>query len=357
VSTIGGHDPRDGQSVGSDLEDGRSVSSAPDSPTMVQVLDKPRPIKAPSSPADRVFHGVLHAGGFAVLVITGLIALFLILKAAGVLHKVGWRFLTNFQWRLAGNQIGVGAVLVDGTIIAIIALAIAIPSAVALALFISEYAPPGLRRVMVALVDLMAAIPSILFGLWGFFFLMPRAVGTGRWISDHLGFLPFLKVPYTTFLPGDFENSTLLAGVVVSLMIIPIVASISRQVFSQAPENEREAAYALGSTRWGMIRTVVLPYGRGGVIGAVMLGFGRAMGETVVIAIIISPVFKIVTRLPQSGGNSIASLIANFAQESSPEALAALIAAGLVLFVVTLVVNAFAGIIVARSRSGLQTTD
>jgi phosphate transport system permease protein len=337
--------------------DGRSVSSAPDSPTMVRVLDRPRPIKTPSSPGDKVFHGALNAGGFLVLVITGLIAFFLVLKAAGVLHQIGWRFLTNFGWILSENNIGVGAVLIDGTIIAVIALAIAIPVALALAIFISEYAPGGLRRVMIALVDLMAAIPSILYGLWGFFFLMPRVIGIGRWISDHLGFVPFLKVPYTTFIPGQFENSTLLAAAIVSLMIIPIVASISRQVFSQAPVNEREAAYALGSTRWGMIRTVVLPYGRGGAIGAAMLGFGRAMGETVVIAIIISPVFTIVTHIPESGGNSIAALIANFASESSPEMLSALIAAGLVLFVVTLIVNAIAGVIVARSRSGMEDTD
>jgi phosphate transport system permease protein len=341
----------------SDISNGRHVGSAPDSPTMVRVVDRPRPIKSPSSLEDKAFHGLLNGGGFVVLLLTGLIASFLILKAAGVLHQIGWRFLTNFQWILNGNKIGVGAVLIDGVIIAVMALAIAIPVALALAIFISEYAPPGLRRVMIALVDLMAAIPSILYGLWGFFFLMPRVVGVGRWISDHLGFIPFLKVPYTTFLPGQFENSSLLAATVVSLMIIPIVASISRQVFSQAPANEREAAYALGSTRWGMIRTVVLPYGRGGAIGAAMLGFGRAMGETVVIAIIISPVFTIVTHIPESGGNSIAALIANYASESSPEMLSALIAAGLVLFVVTLIVNALAGIIVARSRSGLQDSD
>ena len=343
----------------SDIGDGRSVSSAPESPTMVRVLDRPRPIKAPSSPGDRVFHGVLNAGGLLVLVITGLIAAFLILKGASVLHQVGWRFLTNFRWILNGNQIGIGAVLIDGTIIAVLALAIAIPAALAVAIFISEYASAGLRRIMIALVDLMAAIPSILYGLWGFYFLMPRMAGPERWISDHLGFIPFLRVPAADagFEPGYFENSTLLAAVVVSLMIIPIVASISRQVFSQAPVNEREAAYALGSTRWGMIRTVVLPYGRGGAIGAAMLGFGRAMGETVVIAIIIAPVFTIVTHIPQSGGNSIAALIANYASESSPQMLAALIAAGLVLFVVTLIVNAIAGIIVARSRSGLEDSD
>jgi phosphate transport system permease protein len=337
--------------------DGRMVSSEPDSPAVIRVLDRPRPIKAPSSPADKVFHGVLNAGGMLVLVITGLIAFFLILKAAGVLRQIGWRFLTNFQWILNAHDIGVGAVLIDGTVIAVVSLAIAIPAALALAIFISEYAPAGLSRAMIPLLDLMAAIPSILYGLWGFYFLMPRMVGVERWMSDHLGFVPFLSVPFTSFQPGYFENSSLIAGTVVSLMIIPIVASISRQVFSQAPAGEREAAYALGSSRWGMIRTVVLPYGRGGAIGAAMLGFGRAMGETVVITIIIAQVFRPNGHILESGGNSIAALIATYAGESSPEMLSALIAAGLVLFVVTLIVNALAGIIVARSRSGLQDND
>jgi phosphate transport system permease protein len=335
----------------------RTVSSAPDSPAMVRVLDRPRPIRARSSPADKVFHGVLHAGGMLVLAITGLIALFLILKAAGILRQVGWRFLTNFQWILNGKDFGVGAVLIDGTIVAVVSLAIAVPVAVALALFMSEYAPAGLRRVMIALVDLMAAIPSILYGLWGFYFLMPRMVGVERWLADHLSFVPIFNAPYTTFQASYFENSSLIVAVVISLMIIPIVASISRQVFSQAPAGEREAAYALGSTRWGMIRTVVLPYGRGGVIGAAMLGFGRAMGETVVITMIISLVFRPDWHILASGGASIAALIATYASESTPDMLSALIAAGLVLFVVTLVVNALAAIVVARSRSGLQDND
>lgn len=318
--------------------------------------DRPRKIVPRTGRGDRIFRTGVRLAGLAVFVITGLIATFLVLRAGDALHLVGWRFLTNFQWNLNGNRLGIGALLPDTAIIAMIALVIAVPVALAAALFISEYAPVPLRRPLVALIDLMAAIPSILYGLWGFFFLMPRFIGTGRWISDHLGFIPFLNVP-GSFLPGNFENSAFLAGLVVSLMIIPIITSISREVFSQAPQGEREAAYALGSTRWGMIRAVVLPYGRGGVIGAVMLGFGRAMGETVVVAIIISQVFSIVTHPLQTGGNSIAALIAQDAAESSGALISALIAAGLVLFVVTLVVNAIAAIIVARARSGLQTAD
>jgi phosphate transport system permease protein len=318
--------------------------------------DRPRTISTRVSGADLAFRTVARAAGLLVLAITGLIAAFLVDRASSTLHAVGWHFLTNFQWILNDNNLGVGAILPDTIIIALIALIIAVPVALATALFISEYAPQGLRRVLIALIDLMAAIPSILYAIWGFFWLMPRFIGTERWISDHLGFIPFLKVP-GPYQPGNFEDSTFLAGLVVSLMIIPIVASISRQVFSQAPQGEREAAYALGSTRWGMIRTVVLPYGRGGVIGAVMLGFGRAMGETIVTAIILSQVFTIVTHPLQSGGNTIAALIAQDAGESTPGMISALIAAGLVLFIVTLLVNAIASIIIARSRSGLQTAD
>jgi phosphate transport system permease protein len=329
---------------------------AVDVTTPASAEDRPRAIHTRLSTADVVFRNGLRAAGLLVLAITGLIAAFLVIRASGTLHAVGWRFLTNFQWLLNANDIGVGAILPDTLIIAVIALIIAVPIALMAAIFIAEYAPQELRRLLIALIDLMAAIPSILYGMWGFFWLMPRFVGTERWISDYLGFIPFLKVP-GAFQAGNFENSTFLAGTVVSLMIIPIVTSISREVFSQAPQGEREAAYALGATRWGMIRAVVLPYARGGVIGAVMLGFGRAMGETIVVAIIISQVFTIVTHPLQSGGNSIAALIAQDAEESTPAIISALIAAGLVLFVVTLIVNAIAAVIVARSRSGIQTVD
>jgi phosphate transport system permease protein len=318
--------------------------------------DRPRTITTRVSGADLAFRSLVRLAGLLVLGITGLIAAFLVDRASSTLHEVGWHFLTNFQWILTAHDLGVGAILPDTVIIALIALIVAVPIALATAVFISEYAPQRLKRPLIALIDLMAAIPSILYGIWGFFWLMPRFIGTERWISDHLGFIPFLKVP-GTYQPGNFEDSTFLAGVVVSLMIIPIIASISREVFSQAPQGEREAAYALGSTRWGMIRTVVLPYGRGGVIGAVMLGFGRAMGETIVVALIISQVFTVVTHPLQSGGNSIAALIAQDAGESTPAMISALIAAGLVLFILTLIVNAIAAIIVARSRSGLQTAD
>jgi phosphate transport system permease protein len=318
--------------------------------------DRPRVIHSRLSVADMVFRSGLRLAGLLVLAITALIAAFLITNASGTLRATGWRFLTNFQWLLNNHDIGVGALLPDTLIIALIALIIAVPVSLMVAIFISEYAPNRLRRPLIALIDLMAALPSILYAIWGFFWLMPRFIGTERWISQHLGFIPFLKVP-GEYEPGNFENSAFLAGTVVSLMVIPIIASISREVFSQAPQGEREAAYALGATRWGMIRSVVLPYARGGVIGGVMLGFGRAMGETIVVAIIISPVFTITTHPLEIGGNTIAGLIAQDAEESTPALLSSLIAAGLILFIVTLIVNAIAAVIVARSRSGAQTVE
>lgn len=190
----------------------------------------------------------------------------------------------------------------------------------------------------------------------GVFFLQPRIIGAIRWGSDHLGFIPILKVRGGD-VPSHFTSSTFIAGFVVSLMVVPIIASISREVFSQAPQGEREAAYALGSTRWGMVRTVVLPYGRGGMIGAIMLGFGRAMGETIVVSLIISPVWHVVSHIFEQGGMSIPALIALRYQESTTQMLSSLMAAGLMLFVITLLVNAAASVIVTRSRSGLHTVD
>lgn len=334
------------------MAQGIMESSGPAGPE----ADRPRVIRNRVSGADRAFRIGVRAAGLLVLAITGLIAVFLIDRASSTLRVAGWGFLTNTSWIVGTGHVGVGAILPDTLIIAVIAMLIAVPVALAVAVFISEYAPHRLRRPLIAMIDLMAALPSILYGLWGFYWLMPRFIGTARWISDNLGFISFLKVP-GAYQPGNFENSSALAACVVSLMVIPIIASVSREVFSQAPRGEREAAYALGSTRWGMIRAVVLPYARGGMIGAVMLGFGRAMGETIVVAIIISQVFTVVAHPLESGGNSIAALIAQDAGESTPEMISALVAAGLVLFVVTLIVNAIAAVIVARSRSGLQTAD
>lgn len=309
------------------------------------------------SRGDRAFRVGFRAAGLSVFAIMGLIALFLATRGAQALHATGWSFLTEQRWQTATHRFGVGAVLPDGIIIAVTAMLIAVPVALGSALWISEYAPAGLRRTLISLVDLMAAVPSIVYGLWGVVFLTPRIIGFERWLSTHLGgVLPFLKVRNGE-IGTAYTQSAFIAGVVVSLMVIPIICSLSREVFSQAPTGEREGAYALGATRWGMVRTVVLPFGKGGAIGAVMLGFGRAMGETIAVALIISPVFALSTHPLQAGGNSISSLIALRYTESDKLSLSALMAAGLVLFAITLVVNMAAAAVVSRSRSGAATNE
>jgi len=236
-------------------------------------------------------------------------------------------------------------------LIALIALIIAIPVGLATALFISEYAPARLRRTLIAMIDLMAATPSIIVALFGLYFLMPRILGVEAWLAHHLGFIPVFRFSLSNF-SGNYVGSTFVAGVVVSILVIPIITALSRQVFSQAPQGEREAAYALGSTRWGMIRTVVLPYGRAGMIGASMLGLGRALGETVAVSFILTPIFALSFHVLQAGGNSPTFMIASHILEAGSKEISALMAAGMALFVMTLLVNTVAAIIINRSRSG-----
>jgi len=318
--------------------------------------DKPRVIVAPVARADLIFRGVLRAAGLIVLVITASILIFLVGQSLPAFRAVGFEFLTNSQpWSFATKQFGIGAILPDSVMIALIALVIAFPMGVATALFISEYAPQRLRKALIATIDLMAAVPSIIVGMFGFFFVMPRIIGFDAWLAHHLGFIPFFHFTEANLQP-NFETSIFIAGVVVSILVIPIITSLSRQVFSQAPQGEREAAYALGSTRLGMIRTVVLPYGRSGVIGAGMLGLGRALGETIAVSFILTLKWGFSPHVLEAGGNSVTYMIASQILGAYGMRLSALMAAGLVLFVLTLFVNTGAAVIISRSRSGASAS-
>jgi phosphate transport system permease protein len=314
-----------------------------------------RRTRARSGLPDLLFRSGVRSAGLGILIIMGLIAVFLMFRAFSAINLRGYLFFTTQNWNPDTGDFGIAAVL-SGTIeIALTALVIGVPIAVLAALYISEYAPPRLRRTLISLVDLMAAVPSILYGLWGVGFLQPRIIGVSRWLSDHAGFIPIFKTEGPSDDPGTFTSSTFIAGVVVGMMVIPICCSLSREVFSQTPQAEREAAYALGSTRWGMIRTVVLPFGRAGIIGATMLGLGRALGETIAVALIISPDFRATLHILQGAGNSISALIALRNGDASPMQLSGLMAAGLVLFAITLIINFLAAIVVNRSRSGATT--
>jgi phosphate transport system permease protein len=303
--------------------------------------------------ADRVYRAVAYSAGGGTLLLMGLIGTFLFVKAWPALHTLGWAFFTHSDWVPEAGHFGITGVLVGTILIALVALVLAVPVATLAALFVTEYAPRRLARPITSMIDVLAAVPSLIYGLWGREFLQPRQIPLSRWLADHLGFIPL----FNSQGRAGFSSSTFIAGTVVALMIVPICTAVMREVFAQAPSGEKEGAQALGGTKWGVIRDVVLPFGRGGMIGGAMLGLGRALGETIAVTLIISPLYepgKLVHILP-TGGNSIASLIALKFGESSGTAISALMAAGLVLFVMTLVVNAIASTIVSRSRSGSAT--
>jgi len=234
------------------------------------------------------------------------------------------------------------------------------PLSLGTALFITDVAPPRLRSALVAMVDLMAAVPSVVYGLWGLFFFQGRVIGLARWISTWFSWIPIFRVsgadPHSPLAASTvYTASAFIAGIVVALMVMPIQCAVMREVFSQVPPGEREGAYALGATRWGMIRIVSIPFGRGGIIGGTMLGLGRALGETIAVLLIISPRFTINFHVLETGTNSVSAFIANSYSEASGFGLSALFAAGLALFVITLAVNFTASIFIARSRSGASS--
>lgn len=312
------------------------------------------------SSTDKAFRGYSLATGLAVLAIMGLVGIFLTMRALQALSSAGFSFLTTQAWEPDAGNFGIAAVLTGTILIALTAIFFAVPLSTGVALYISEYAPRKIKRTLVSLVDLMAAVPSVVFGLWGFFFLQGQVIGIARWLSTYLGWIPIFAVDGSD--PNDplstatvFTSSTFIAGIVVCLMVAPITTSVMREVFSQAPVGEREGAYALGATKWGMIRSVVIPFGKGGMIGGTMLGLGRALGETIAVFMIISPVFMIQPHILQNGANSVSALIALRYGEATPFGTSALMAAGLALFIITLIVNFIASSIVAKSRSGAAT--
>ncbi|MDP9183928.1 MAG: phosphate ABC transporter permease subunit PstC [Actinomycetota bacterium] len=314
---------------------------------------------------------VTRGAGSTALVIMLFIGGFLLFRATDAIRAAGWHFLTTAQWQPEGGRFGIAAILTGTVLIGLTAITIALPLALGTALFISEYAPVRLRRLLVNLVDLMAAVPSVVYGLWGFFLLQPQLLvrgpqgdGLPRWLATHFGWIPVFRVeqggqpvdPSDPATSGTvFTSSIFIAGVIVALMVAPIACSIMRESFSQAPLGEREGAYALGATKWGMIRSVVLPFGRGGIIGGTMLGLGRALGETIAVYMVLSIAFDVKIRILENGGSSVSSLIALRFGEASDFGTSALMAAGLALFVLTLIVNTIASAAISRSRSGATT--
>ena len=288
--------------------------------------------------------------GLVTLVVLFLIGLFLLLRALPTFRENGLSFFTSTGWNPAvPHETGVAALLYGTLVVATIALVLAVPVSLLTALYLTEYVSPRMRAPLVTVLDLLAAVPSLIYGIWGFFFLQPHLLGVAGWLADNLGMVPFFATPGDTNLAA----SPFIVGVVVALMLTPTATAVMREVFSQTPPGEKEAALALGGSRWGMIRTVVLPFGRGGIIGGSMLALGRALGETISIAIILSAAFSISPHILETGGNTIGAQIANrFGDADHAHGLPALMGAGLVLFVLTLIVNVGASVVVRRSRSG-----
>lgn len=299
----------------------------------------PTPTPARERAGDRVFSGSARGAGILILVILAGVAIFLIAEALPALTAPaddvpGGKGLVSYIWPL-----------VYGTLLAsLIALVVAAPLGVAIALFISHYAPRRMAQGLGYIVDLLAAVPSVVFGLWGIFWLAPRLTPGYAWLAENASWIPLFAGPASAT-----GRTILTAGLVLGVMILPVITAISREVFLQVPTLHEEAALALGATRWEMIQMSVIPYGKSGVIGASMLGLGRALGETMAVALVLSSSGGVSLNLISTANpGTIAANIALQFPESTGLAVNTLIASGLVLFVITLAVNMFARYIVNR---------
>lgn len=295
---------------------------------------------------DRIFAGAARGSALTVLAIVAAIGTFLVWKAIPALQANEASFLTGQEWNPNAQPPRFGiAQLAFGTVMSsLLAMLMATPVAIGIALFISFYSPRRLASGLGYVVDLLAAVPSIVYGLWGLIFLSRHMDEVSRFLNAAFGWFPL----FGGDSPG--KNSIFTASVVLAIMILPIISSISREVFLQVPRSHIEAALALGATRWEMIRMSVLPYGRSGMIGASMLGLGRAMGETIAVAMVLTFVPGINWHILENGGSTFASNIANSFAEATSTGRGALIASGLVLFVITLIVNMAARAVVARRK-------
>ena len=305
-----------------------------------------RGVRPASRRGDDAFRLLAAGAGVFTLLLLAAIAVFLVVRAVPAVDRAGWRFLTEREWFPDDPSRAFGiAALAFGTVVsAVLALLMAVPVALGSALFLTELSPPRLGRGLGYLIDLLAAVPSVVYGLWGVYYLVPRLVPFERLLDRRLGFVPLFDSRSNTF-----GRSLFAAAVVLAIMVLPIVAAISREVFRQVPRADREAALALGATKWEMIRLSVLPYSRPGIVGAVMLGLGRALGETIAVALVLAASFKADLHVLEPGGNTIAANIATKFGESGVHGREALIASGLVLFAITLVVNVVARGVVYRS--------
>ena len=298
------------------------------------------------NPGDAVFRGVLTAAALAVPALLGFLVYELWVGSRLAIDRYGFGFITGATWDPVTEEFG-ALPLIFGTLVsAAIALVIAVPLSLGVAIYLTEFAPKWLRQPIAFLIELLAAIPSVVYGLWGIFFLIPVLKSTVfPFLRDTLGVLPFFQGPI-------YGNSMLAAGIILAIMVMPYIMSVSREVLNAVPASQREAALGLGATRWEAAWTAVVPYARSGILGAIILGLGRALGETMAVTMLIGNRMEIAASL-FAPGYTMAAVIANeFSEATSDIHFAALTYVALVLFVVTVLVNALARLLIWRVSKG-----
>jgi phosphate transport system permease protein len=307
--------------------------------------DVPIVINRSVSTADRIFRLVMVSSSAMVLFILLAVVVFLTKNGWQAFTKGGIHFLTDATWSPDSGHYGAMPLLVGSVAIAVVAVLIAGPISLAAALMINEYAPLWIRGFLTATVDMLATVPSIVYGFWGLELVSNLQAPPAKWLVDHFGFVPFLRTP----TPGEFIQSIFACGLVSAATIIPIITSVSREVMSQAPRDACEAALGLGGTRWGMVTDVILPFSRNGIVGAFLLGFGRGLGETMIVVLVLSKANHLTAAIMGPNGlGSIAKEITEDFPTGSPLVKSALIFLGLALFATTLLVNVIARIVVNR---------
>jgi len=296
--------------------------------------------------SDTAFRLLSMAAGMLVLAILVAIVVSMTQRAWPAFSKEGLGYFTRDKFDQVGNVFGVRAYVFGTVVVSTLAIAFAVPISIGIALFVTEVAPRRLRFWITTAIDVLASVPSVVFGLWGFLVLRPHLDDLYRWLHGHTASVPVLR---SLFGPSGGGSSFMTAGLIVGLMIVPIITSVTREVFLTVPRNDKDGALALGATRWEMIRGVVLAHSGGGIIGAVMLGLGRAMGETIAIALVIGANPRVVANL-FAAGEAMPSVIVRNLPEAGGTFQAALIGLGIVLVALTMLVNVAAKLLVARAE-------
>jgi phosphate transport system permease protein len=321
---------------------------APPSTTASPVDDVPIVINRAVTRADRIFRFALGSSAALVLAILAAVVAFLVAYGWKALRAGGLHFLTDSTWSPDSGHFGAMPLLVGSVAIAVVGVAIAGPISLSLALMINEYAPVRIRGILTGATDMLATVPSIVYGFWGLALVSNLQAAPAKWLVDHFAFVPFFRTP----TPGVFVQSIFACGLICAATLVPIITSVSREVMAQTPRDACEAALGLGGTRWGMITDVILPFSRNGIVGAFLLGFGRGIGETMIVVLVLSKANHLTTALMGPNGlGSIAKQITEDFPTGSPLDKSALILLGLVLFITVLLVNVIARIIVNRGQA------